>query len=255
MASRPGSSPPSPQVRTVARHVAAAVASTRRADSVVRSSVQLKPQCPVRVAAAHVAAQVARSQAPGRSEPLRLAGARPILQLSKKKQTIVLDQGSDEQLGGLLDQHRVKDQNRRLQTAQTGESGLPMYLIPYDALSNLVRTKISNIKQSQGAFYTDWRDIHVAEEGHHLPLTTMDVIDGDQLTPKQREYWDLSEGRDTHKHQFIEYHVTNSGHGQAFRLLYDFYRDLFYVTTTHYNVWHQKGGELRNPFLLVTGIP
>jgi len=239
----------------VASHVAAAVASTRRGNGVVRSAAQLKPESPVRVPATHVAAQIARSQAMGPAEPSRLVGGGASLQLSKKKKTQVLNQGGDERFGGMLDGNRVKDMNRQLLTAQTGQSGLPMYLVPYNALSQLVQQKISSIKQAPGCYFTDWRDIHVGEEGNHLPLTDMEAIDPDQLNFKQRRYWELSEGRDRRKHQFIEYHITTSGHGQAFRLLYDFYRDLFYVTTTHYNVWLQTGGARRNPFLLVTGIP
>ena len=93
-----------------------------------------------------------------------------------------------------------------------------------------------------------FREAHMDTPGH-LPQTDMDAIDPATLNPKQATYWAVSTGKDGKKHQFIEYHVEGANLG-AFRLLYDYYEDIYYVTTTHYNTW----GAGRNPFLRVTGV-
>jgi hypothetical protein len=54
-----------------------------------------------------------------------------------------------------------------------------------------------------------------------------------------------------------EYHVGGNGlpYPAHFRVLYDSYRRLIYVTHCHYDPWTDAAGTNRNPFYLVTSAP
>src|SRR5579862_4266425 len=54
-----------------------------------------------------------------------------------------------------------------------------------------------------------------------------------------------------------EYHVGGNGlpYPAHFRVLYDSYRRMIYVTHCHYDPWTDATGTNRNPFYLVNGAP
>jgi len=61
----------------------------------------------------------------------------------------------------------------------------------------------------------------------------------------------------TQGYAVAEYHVGGNGlpYPAHFRVLYDSYRRLIYVTPCHYDPWTDATGANRNPFYLVTSAP
>jgi hypothetical protein len=171
-----------------------------------------------------------------------------IIQRSSEKKV----SDKDLEFGGFLDKYRHTVFGG-LAEVPSGKTDLTMYLIPFYNLSEPVKKKILSIKDSQDVHDADLREPHMDEPGH-LPH---DQIVLQNLTSKQQAYHQYAQGKDKNIHQFLEYHVENSGMGPAFRLLYDFVNDTFYITTTHYNEWHEginKKKIKRNPFYKVTFV-
>jgi hypothetical protein len=61
----------------------------------------------------------------------------------------------------------------------------------------------------------------------------------------------------TQGYSVAEYHVAGNGlpYPAHFRVLYDSYRRLIYVTACHYDPWTDATGANRNPFYLVKDAP
>lgn len=176
------------------------------------------------------------------------SNGKAIIQRSSEKKV----SEKDLEFGGFLDKYR-EELFGGLAEVPSGKTALTMYLIPFYNLTEPVKKKILSIRDSQDVHADDLREPHMDEPGH-LPH---DQIVLQNLTNKQKAYHEYAKGKDNNTHQFLEYHVENSGMGPAFRLLYDFVNDTFYITTTHYNEWHEgtnKQKIKRNPFYKVTFV-
>lgn len=144
------------------------------------------------------------------------------------------------------------------ETDDKGARGLlALYTVKFEALPPKVQDvllKIKKAKKEQDIYDAGLRDIH-ENRGGHLPELTL----GDQPTQKQlffKKYAEQMERKDLKKNtaHYAEFHVTESGLGKAFRLLYDYIGKQYYITLSHYNIWKDRS-EDRNPFFRVVGIP
>jgi hypothetical protein len=110
-------------------------------------------------------------------------------------------------------------------------TGLPIYELDYSKLIKRVKnlqTVVEDIGKGDGARRSDHGD-----DLGNLPFAP------------------------TQGYPVAEYHVGGNGlpYPAHFRVLYDSYRRLIYVTPCHYDPWTDAKGTNRNPFYLVNNAP
>lgn len=122
-----------------------------------------------------------------------------------------------------------------------------IWTVPLSALPQKVQTQITLIREtdfSEESWSLYPRDFH-SNTGGHLPETDPAPLGLEQGTKGSVYFgWagDHSHRIDKRGHpaQYAEYHITESGLGKAFRLLYDYVNDVFYVSLSHYNIWDEE---------------
>ena len=131
-----------------------------------------------------------------------------------------------------------------------------IWTVSLNALPHKVRELIAEIRGTDFSSEDRWslypRDFHT-NTGGHLPETDPDPL-GHQQGTKGAVFYGWSAVDHSHRvdvrgrpSQYAEYHITESGLGKAFRLLYDYVNDVFYVSLSHYNIWDDE----RPPFFRV----
>lgn len=143
------------------------------------------------------------------------------------------------------------------ETAETGPAGrFRLHTVEFDVLPGKVQDAIHEIMAGDdpaNCWETYRGDFH-CNRGGHLPETATPAA----MNQKQQNYHRDAQAKDRDKRGFVaqyaEFHVTGSGLGKAFRLLYDYVNDQFYISLTHYNIWSDAGGGERNPFFRVINI-
>ena len=148
-------------------------------------------------------------------------------------------------------------------TAETGPAGkFGLFEIDHSHLPEKVREVIQKVKAYDppddnltGAEDLGFRyDIH-SNRGGHLPESTL----GAAPTPKQQHYSQFAQNWEKldvkgNPAQYAEFHLTGSGLGKAFRILYDYVNDQVYISLSHYNIWQDSGAD-QSPFIRVLNIP
>jgi len=143
------------------------------------------------------------------------------------------------------------------ETPELGPAGrFRLHTVNFDVLPEKVQGAIREIiagNDPADCWQTYRGDFH-CNRGGHIPETATPAA----MTLKQQNYYRDAQAKDRDKKGFVaqyaEFHVTGSGLGKAFRLLYDYVNDQFYISLTHYNIWSDAGGGERNPFFRVTNI-
>lgn len=143
------------------------------------------------------------------------------------------------------------------ETPETGPAGrFRLHTVEFDVLPGKVQDAIREIMAGDdpaNCWETYRGDFH-CNRGGHLPETATPAA----MNQKQQNYHRDAQAKDPDKRGFVaqyaEFHVTGSGLGKAFRLLYDYVNDQFYISITHYNIWSDAGGGERNPFFRVINI-
>jgi len=110
-------------------------------------------------------------------------------------------------------------------------TSLPIYELDYNKLAgkvNNLKTIVEGIGNGDGARRSDHGD-----DLGNLPFAP------------------------TQGYAVAEYHVAGNGlpYPAHFRVLYDSYRRLIYVTPCHYDPWTDASGTNRNPFYVLTNAP
>lgn len=136
--------------------------------------------------------------------------------------------------------------------------------VNFNSLPVKVKTMILEINASDdplwasaGVAESGLRDFH-ANFGGHLPESDPAGVVGAKAQNYRQvatdSYSDRIDKRGRQA-QYAEFHINTSGLGKAFRLLYDYVNNTFYISISHYNIWRGPDGAERNPFFEVIGIP
>ncbi|HET6978793.1 MAG TPA: hypothetical protein VFI24_20845 [Pyrinomonadaceae bacterium] len=143
------------------------------------------------------------------------------------------------------------------ETAEMGPAGrFRLHTVEFNALPDKVKDAIREIVAGDDPAdcYETYRGDFHCNRGGHIPETAAPQV----MTQKQQNYHRDAQTKPTDKAgnvaQYAEFHVTQSGLGKAFRLLYDYVNDQFYISITHYNIWSDGGGGERNPFFRVVNV-
>lgn len=126
-------------------------------------------------------------------------------------------------------------------------------LVDFKGLTPKVQQMISNIKE-WGVEGESPRGFH-SNRGGHLPESDPGANTGDRAEAFKVEVTEEALDQKGKLAQYAEYHVTESGLGKAFRLLYNYVTEKFYISLSHYNIWDLTGQGDQNPFFEVINIP
>ena len=144
------------------------------------------------------------------------------------------------------------------ETQEMGPAGrFRLHTVEFDVLPGKVQDAIREIiaGDDPGDCWETYRGDFHCNRGGHIPETATPAV----MSQKQQNYHRDAQTKPVDKRGFVaqyaEFHVTQSGLGKAFRLLYDYVNDQFYISLTHYNIWSDGGGGERNPFFRVVNTP